>query len=330
MADLVYTRVSTDEQSTQRQTYLLEEAGLVDGADGVRLFSDPATSSKIPALERAGFRELTRYARPGDRLTVSELYRLCRDLADIIALRSWCQQHEVKLRVLSGALSNFTDLAATDATTTMLVNVLVSFGQFQRDLQNEQTRDGLHAGWAQGNISGRRPRHAQLGVTDQIRRAFRDGGMSIAALAREHGVSRVAIRTAVADLLPNQPEQPAPAAAAAQAVRVEIPGKVASHLTERPDLGEAEQHALRRGRTVRRGQGYSLHVTALPEVHHALLVAAGALDAEGASSADRKAYRIYNDRLRLAVQLATLPPDSRPGPPDLSKYDALLRQPAAP
>lgn len=79
MSELVYTRVSTDEQNTQRQTHLLAEPGLVNGANDVRLFSDPATSSKIPALERAGFRELAGYARPGDRLTVSELYRLCRD-----------------------------------------------------------------------------------------------------------------------------------------------------------------------------------------------------------------------------------------------------------
>jgi putative DNA-invertase from lambdoid prophage Rac len=182
VAELVYTRVSTDEQSTQRQTHLLAEAGLVDGADGMRLFSDPATSSKVPALDREGFRELAGYARPGDRLTVSELYRLCRDLADILAVRTWCQQHQVKLRVLSGALSSITDLAATDATTTMLVNVLVSVGQFQRDLQNELTRDRLAAAWANGAKSGRRPRLAQLGVLDQVRHAFRDGA-SIAAAA---------------------------------------------------------------------------------------------------------------------------------------------------
>jgi DNA invertase Pin-like site-specific DNA recombinase len=296
MAELVYTRVSTDEQSTQRQTHLLDEAGLTAEA-GARMFSDPATSSKIPALERAGFRELARFARPGDRLTVSELYRLCRDLADILAVRDWCQRHQVKLRVLSGALSSITDLAATDATTTMLVNIVVSVGQFQRDLQNELTRDGLSAAWAAGSVSGRRARHVELGVTEQIRQAYRDGS-SIAALARDHRVSRGAIRTALADLLPNQPERPAPAAPMAQALRVEIPGKVADHLAARADLGEAEQHALRRGRTVRRGQGYSLHVTALPEIHLALLAAAAPLDTDGASSADRKAYRIYTDRLK--------------------------------
>lgn len=62
---------------------------------------------------------------------MSELYRLYRDLADILAVHEWCRAHQVKLRVLSGALSGIVDLAAT---TTMLVNALVSGGQFQRDL----------------------------------------------------------------------------------------------------------------------------------------------------------------------------------------------------
>lgn len=303
MSDLVYCRVSTDEQSTQRQTYLLAEAGLTHGADGVRIFRDPATSSKVPALKRAGFRKLADHARHGDTLTVSELYRLCRDLADILAVRDWCRQHGVKLRVLSGALSNIVDLAAADATTTMLVNVVVSVGQFQRDLQNELTRQGLAAAWASGKTSGRRPRHAQLGATDQIRHAYH-GGASIAALAREHRVSRGAIRTAIADLLPGPPDR---TTHTVQTVRVEIPGKVADHLTSHTGLSEAEQHALQRGRTVRRGKGYSLHVTALPEVHQALLAAAAPLGADGASAADRKAYRIYADRFNSTAGSVAVP-----------------------
>ncbi len=298
MVELVYTRVSTDEQSTQRQTHLLAEAGLVDGTEGVRLFADPATSAKIPALERAGFRELARYARPGDRLTVSELYRLCRDLADILAAREWCRAHGVKLRVLSGPLSSIVDLAATDATTTMLVNVLVSVGQFQRDLQNELTRDGLAAVRAQGVRSGRRPQIARLGAVDQVRDAFRTG-TSISALARKHQVSRVAIRTAVADLLPGRAKQPVPTSAGEPEtpVRIEMPGKIARHLHQGEGLGEPERQALQEGRQVRRGQGYSLHVTATPQIHRTLLHAADALDSEASSPADRKAYRIYRDRV---------------------------------
>jgi DNA invertase Pin-like site-specific DNA recombinase len=299
MANLVYTRVSTDEQSTRRQTHVLTEAGLTVGAEGVRFFSDPATSSKIPALSRDGFRELASYARPGDTLTVSELHRLCRDLHDILAVRTWCHARGVKLRVLSGALSGITDLAARDATTTMLVNVLVSVGQFQRDIQNELTREGLAAAWAKGTKSGRRPQIAQLGVVDDVRQAYRIG-TSIAALARAHGVSRGAIRTAVADLLPGHPEKPT-ATTEPETVIVEMPGKIARHLHGRDDLDDAQRQALRHGRTVRRGQGYSLHVTATPEIHHAMLRAAAPLNAERASSADRKAYRIYRERLNNAT-----------------------------
>ncbi|WP_239476433.1 recombinase family protein [Nocardia arizonensis] len=228
---------------------------------------------------------------------MSELSRLCRDLADILAVRDWCQQHDVQLRVLSGALSGITDLAATDATTAMLVNVLISVGQFQRDLQNELTRKGLAAAWAQGSRSGRRAQVAAAGATAQVRQQYRDGA-SIAALAREHQVSRVAIRTALADLLPGRREQPARTdSAEPHPVRIEMPGKIAHHITtQATDLGEAERHALHQGQQVRRGQGYSLPVTAPPHVHQALLAAAETVR-HSTSAADRKAYRIYRERL---------------------------------
>jgi putative DNA-invertase from lambdoid prophage Rac len=136
---------------------------------------------------------------------------------------------------------------------------------------------------------------------DEVRKAFRTG-TSIAALARDHHVSRGAIRTAVADLLPDRPDRPvATAVTAPQPVLVEVPGKIARHLHDHGGLGEAEQRVLRQGRTVRRGQGYSLHVTAMPEVHQALLHAASGLTLDGASSANRKAYRLYSDRVGNAT-----------------------------
>ena len=55
--------------------------------------------------------------------------------------------------------------------------------------------------------SGRHPQIAKLDMVDDVRRAYRTGS-SIAALARAHRVSRGAIRTAVADLLPGRPERP--------------------------------------------------------------------------------------------------------------------------
>ncbi|MEQ4725520.1 recombinase family protein [Nonomuraea sp. B19D2] len=213
---IVYSRVSTAPQSLLRQRHILTEAGLpirtegvTEGfrpAEGVLLFEDLATSSKIPALERPAFAKVAAAAHPGDVLTVSELFRLCRDLIDIHTVRDWCQARGVALRVLSGPLSNFHDLAANDATTALIINVITAVGQFQRDLQNELTAEGIAAAEAEGRYRGRPP--ALTGVQlEEVRAMFIDHGTSIAALARAHGVSRAAIRTALTGLLPGQPDQ---------------------------------------------------------------------------------------------------------------------------
>ncbi|HUR06120.1 MAG TPA: recombinase family protein [Nonomuraea sp.] len=176
-------------------------------AEGVLLCEDPATTSKIPALERPAFARVAAAAHPGDTLTVSELFRLCRDLIDIHAVRDWCQARGVVLRVLSGPLSNFHDLAANDATTALIINVITAVGQFQRDLQNELTAEGIAAAEAEGRYRGRPPVLTGARLED-VRSTFQDQGASIAALARAHGVSRAAVRTALAGLLPDQPIPP--------------------------------------------------------------------------------------------------------------------------
>jgi DNA invertase Pin-like site-specific DNA recombinase len=285
---LVYTRVSRDSQSTARQEHLLREAGLTEDAECVRVFSDPATSTKIPALERTAFRELASYAREGDTLVVSELFRLCRDLSDILAVREWCRERGVRLQVLSGALAGFRDLAADDATTSLVVNVLVSVGQFQRDLQNELTREGVAAARAAGRRGGRRPVITDDDV-DAVREAYRSGA-SIASLARRYGVSRGAIRTAVADLLPGRAEAEQQGAAP-EVLTLEIPGVIADYLAT-VDLPPEMRAALDSGHEIRRGRGYTLRVAAPAEYHAAYLHAAQAIS----TPAGRKAYRVYAAR----------------------------------
>ena len=71
--------------------------------------------------------------------------------------RDWCHARGVALRVLSGPLSNFHDLAANDATTALIINVITAVGQFQRDLQNELTDKGVAAAETEGRYRGRPP-----------------------------------------------------------------------------------------------------------------------------------------------------------------------------
>jgi transposase-like protein len=81
--------------------------------------------------------------------------------------------------------------------------------------------------------------------TADVRAAYLEG-RSIAALARDHGVSRGAIRTAVADLLPDHTAIEEDVPAPELPVTLDMPGKVADflHATE---LEPAERAALDQG-----------------------------------------------------------------------------------
>ncbi|MFF5447119.1 hypothetical protein [Streptomyces sp. NPDC012888] len=84
------------------------------------------------------------------------------------------------------------------STVKFMVQTLAAAGHIHRDFQRELTYDGLRAAEAKGSKGGRPAVAADK--TADVRTAYLEG-RSIAALARDHGVSRGAIRTAVADLL---------------------------------------------------------------------------------------------------------------------------------
>ncbi|MCJ1676254.1 recombinase family protein [Streptomyces sp. APSN-46.1] len=81
MANLVYKRVSTAQQSTARQNLVLDEAGIEDPV----VFEEQAgTSSRLHPLERPKFGKLLTYARPGDTVHISEIFRLVRGTGRIL------------------------------------------------------------------------------------------------------------------------------------------------------------------------------------------------------------------------------------------------------
>ncbi|MFE5910585.1 hypothetical protein ACFQ6B_16090 [Streptomyces wedmorensis] len=203
------------------------------------------------------------------------------------------------LRIHDGAFSAM-DLTARHprtgellSTVKFMMQTLAAVGELQREL----TYDGLRAAEAKGAKGGRRPAVAAAKAGD-VRTAYLEG-RSIAALARDHRVSRGAIRTAVADLLPEHTASEEDAPAPELPVTLDIPGKVADFLRT-AELEPAEQAALDQGMTVRRGQGYTLRVSAVPAVHRQLLARCQPLDGgQGlpAVPAQRKARHEYENRV---------------------------------
>ncbi|MFE4872070.1 recombinase family protein [Streptomyces sp. NPDC056682] len=297
MADLVYKRVSTDQQSTARQNLVLAEAGI---DDPVAFEEEARTSSRLHHLQRPGFGGLLTYARPGDTVHNSEMFRLVRGTGHILDVLDVLHRNQVALRIHDGAFSGM-DLTPRHPRTGELLSTvkfrvqpLAAAGELQRDLQRELTYDGLRAPEAKGNKGGRRPALAGETVTD-VRAAYLEG-QSIAALAREHHVSCGAIRTAVTDLLPEHVAADAPVPAPELPITLDMPGKVADFLRT-AELDDAERAALNHGQAVRRGTGYTLRVTAVPALHRQLLDRCQSLDGVGAIPAQRKARREYANRV---------------------------------
>ncbi|MGY0063407.1 recombinase family protein [Streptomyces sp. LZ34] len=300
MANLVYKRVSTDQQSTSRQNLVLDEAGI---EDPVVFEEDPGTSSRLHPLQRPKFRELLTYARPGDTVHISEMFRLVRGTGHILDVLDVLHRDRLALRIHDGAFSAM-DLTARHprtgellSTVKFMVQTLAAAGELQRDLQRELTYDGLRAAEAKGNKGGRRPA-VPADKTADVRAAYLDG-QSIASLAREHEVSRGAIRTAVADLMPEHTVVDHGAPAPELPVVLDMPGKVADFLRA-AELEPAERATLAQGVTVRRGQGYTLRVSATPTVHRQLLARCKPLDGTPNAPAiptQRKARREYENRI---------------------------------
>ncbi|MFD8148435.1 recombinase family protein [Streptomyces sp. NPDC059708] len=279
MANLVYKRVSTDQQSNARQDLVLAEAGI---EDPIFFKEDPGTSSRLHPLQRPKFGELLTYSRPGDTVHISEMFRLVRGNQHILDVLDVLHRDRLALRLHDGDFSAM-DLSARRprtgellSTVKFMVHTLAAASELQRDLQRELTYDGLRAAEAKGNQGGRRPA-VPTGKTDTVRTAYLEG-RSIAALARDHGVSRGAIRTVVADLMPEHTaSRPEGALAPELPVTFDMPGKVADFLCA-VELEPSERAALDHGVTVRRGQGCTPRISTTPAVPRGLLARCQPLD----------------------------------------------------
>ncbi|MEU6479825.1 hypothetical protein ABZ858_23650 [Streptomyces sp. NPDC047017] len=236
---------------------------------------------------------------------ISEMFRLVRgtghilDVLDILhrdplALRVH-HRDPLALRVHDGAFSAM-DLAARHPRTSELLSTVkfmvqtLAAGELQHDLQREMTYDGLRAAEAKGATRAPDARPSRQGRPPPYAPRIWAAGPS-PAWPRDHHVSRGAIRTAVADLLPEYTavDQDAPELP----VVLDMPGKVADFLRA-ADLEPAERAALDQGMTVRRGQGYPLRVSAAPEVHCQPL---DGTQGAPAVPAQRKARRAYENRV---------------------------------
>jgi putative DNA-invertase from lambdoid prophage Rac len=146
----IYCRVSTHDQSCDRQESELTAYAVRANYDVVRIFKEVGSGAKLDRVERRRVMEIAR-ARSIDAVLVSELTRWGRSTIDTIDSLNLLQSWGVSLIAQNGFQF---DLATPHGK--MIASIMSSLAEFERDLLRERVKSGIANARARGKIFGRR------------------------------------------------------------------------------------------------------------------------------------------------------------------------------
>lgn len=150
MSIIAYVRVSTIEQSTERQIELIKKAYDID-----EWFIEKKSGKNV---ERTELQNMLKYIRKGDTVSIESFSRLSRSTKDLISLIEIFKEKEVKLVSIKEALDT------SSATGMLLVKMIASINEFERENLLERQREGIEIAKRKGKYKGRK----KVQITDEI------------------------------------------------------------------------------------------------------------------------------------------------------------------
>jgi DNA invertase Pin-like site-specific DNA recombinase len=178
----IYTRVSTDKQSTANQERELREIAERSGWEIVKVYRDAGISGAKGRDRRPSFDALCKDAarRRFDMVMAWSVDRLGRSLQDLVAFLS--ELHALRIDLLLHQQGIDTTTPAGKA----LFQMMGVFAEFERAMIQERVKAGLARAKAEGKRLGRPT--IQAAKEEALRGALRDGSIGIRKLATKHGV----------------------------------------------------------------------------------------------------------------------------------------------
>jgi DNA invertase Pin-like site-specific DNA recombinase len=178
----IYTRVSTDKQSTANQERELREIAERSGWEIVKVYRDAGISGAKGRDRRPSFDALCKDAarRRFDMVMAWSVDRLGRSLQDLVAFLS--ELHALRIDLLLHQQGIDTSTPAGKA----LFQMMGVFAEFERAMIQERVRAGLARAKAEGKRLGRPT--IQAAKEEALKKALRDGEMGIRKIAAKYGV----------------------------------------------------------------------------------------------------------------------------------------------
>jgi DNA invertase Pin-like site-specific DNA recombinase len=167
-----YARTSTVEQLAGFDAQVRD----LSAAGCEKLFTEQVSS----IAQRAQLDAALDFVREGDVLVVTKLDRLARSMGNLMDIVRVLERKGVGLRILAMNLDTSTP------TGKLMMNVLGSVAQFEREMMLERQREGIAKAKADGKYKGRAP--TAMAKSAEILE-LKGQGLGATAIARQLGVS---------------------------------------------------------------------------------------------------------------------------------------------
>ncbi|MBB5704550.1 DNA invertase Pin-like site-specific DNA recombinase [Ochrobactrum daejeonense] len=188
----IYCRVSTADQSCERQEHDLTAFADRAGYEVAAIFKETGSGTKLDRAERRKVMALAQ-ARKIDAVLVTELSRWGRSTIDLLNTLRELEGWKVSVIAMSGMTF---DLSSPHGR--MLATFLSGIAEFERDLISERVKSGLAAARARGKQLGRRM--GQRPKSDRLAPkvlALISEGRSYRWIARDLGISKNTVANVV-------------------------------------------------------------------------------------------------------------------------------------
>ena len=146
----IYCRVSTDDQSCDRQERDLRAFAKRAGHKIVGVFKETASGAKNDRPERAKVMALAQ-AHEIDAILVTELSRWGRSTQDLVQTLDDLHSWKVSVLALNGLSFDL-----YTASGKLMRTIMAGLAEFERDLIRERVKSGLAAAKANGVVLGRK------------------------------------------------------------------------------------------------------------------------------------------------------------------------------
>lgn len=179
-----YARVSTSGQTLDQQHEALTEAGCE------KIYSEKQSGTST--TKRDELQRCLDVLRAGDTLVITKIDRLARSVIDLSNIVNDLDKRGISIQFLNDGLQF--QAGNKQSISTLTLNILSSFAQFERDLIVERTTAGRKRAQAQGKHIGRTAQPEQA-----IRKALKlykereSNGMSVGDISKVTGVPRSTI-----------------------------------------------------------------------------------------------------------------------------------------